>query len=843
MTPRFPELTAAQLRRRCRAEQFTFESTATGPDLQGIIGQERATRAIEFGLDVPYPGYNIYAMGPSGAGKTSIITYFLQSKAATRPVPADWAYAHNFDDPDRPIALRLPSGGGVQLRKQVDDLLTQVEETLNKVFRSDEYAERRAVVERELDQQRNERLDAMEIVVRGQGFEPMRTAGGLIPVPAKDGQPLTREQFDALPADERQSFNERKPPAEEAVERTLRRVSELEEAAEARFTELDRQVAADAIQTLFEALRNDYAGYEDVTRYLGRVQTEIAKHARDLHPVRKPDDEKDEEGEKRRRRPPRERGDANPRYDRYRLNVLADQLGLAGAPVVEETNPTYANLMGRVEMHSEFGTWVTNFRQIRPGALHRANGGYLILDARQLLRQPLAWEALKQALSTRRIRMEDMGQHPGVFVPATLTPEAIPLDVKVVLIGDSSTYYLLYAYDEQFEKLFKVRADFAVQMDWTEDSELRIAEFIRKRCEEEELPHFDLSAVAEVIEYAARLVEDRRKLTTRFAQIADIVREAAFWAQKEGRALVTGADVRRAADERIYRSNQYEARVHDLIGEGTIMVDTSGGVVGQVNALAVLQLGDYEFGKPTRITARTYQGRAGVINIEREARLSGRIHDKGMLILQGFLGGRFAQDKPLSLSASLAFEQSYDGIDGDSASSSEIYALLSSLSGLPIKQSIAVTGSVNQHGQVQAVGGVTAKIEGFFEVCRSAPRGLTGEQGVVIPASNVANLMLREEVVQAVAEGLFHIYPVECIDEGIEILTGCPAGDPTPDGSYPPDTVNGLADARLRDLAEKLQRFGQAPARDKAEPMTVKAETDQPHEPDLPGDRPEPIEE
>jgi lon-related putative ATP-dependent protease len=841
MTPRFPELTAAQLRRRSRADQFTFESTAAAPDLQGIIGQERATRAIEFGLDVPYPGYNIYAMGPSGAGKTSIITYFLESKAATRPTPDDWAYVHNFDDPDRPIALRLTAGAGVPLRQQVDNLLSQVEEALTKVFRSDEYAERRAVLDRELSQQRNIHFDAMEAAVRDQGYEPMRTDNGLIPVPVKDGQPLTRDEFDALPAEERQSFNERKPAAEEAIERAMRRVRELQEAAEVRFTDLDRQVAADAIQTLFESPLSAYAPCEDVTRYLRRVQTEIARHARDLNPERKSDKDDDEEEEKKRRRPQPERGDANPRYDRYRINLLTDHTDMHGAPVVEETNPTYANLMGRVEMHSEFGTWVTNFRQIKPGALHRANGGYLILDARRLLRQPLAWEALKQALSNRRVRMEDMGLHPGVFVPATLTPEPIPLDVKVVLIGDSNTYYLLYAYDEQFEKLFKVRADFAVQMDWTEDSELRIAEFIRKRCQEEDLPHFDVSGVAEVVEYAARLVEDRRKLTTRFAQIADIVREAAFWAQKDGRTLVTAADVCRAIDERVYRSNQYEARVHDLIGEGTIMVDTSGSVVGQVNALAVLQLGDYEFGKPTRITARTYQGRAGVINIEREARLSGRIHDKGMLILQGFLGGRFAQDKPLSLSASLAFEQSYDGIDGDSASSSEIYALLSSLSGLPIKQNLAVTGSVNQHGQVQAVGGVTAKIEGFFEVCKASSRGLTGEHGVVIPASNVANLMLREEVVKAVDDGLFHIYPVECIDEGIEILTGWPAGEPTPDGSFPPDTVNGRADDRLRDLAEKLQRFGQGSSRDKVEPVIVKAENDQPHEPGLPGDRPEPV--
>jgi lon-related putative ATP-dependent protease len=497
--------------------------------------------------------------------------------------------------------------------------------------------------------------------------------------------------------------------------------------------------------------------------------------------------------------------------------------------------------MGRIELLHESGSWVSNFRQIRAGALHRANGGYLILDARLLLRQPQAWEALKQALSGRGILMEDMGGQPAVFAPTTLRPEPIPLDVKVVLVGDANTYYLLYAYDEQFEKLFKVRADFAVDMGWTADNELRIAEFIHERCEEEGLLHFDLTGVAEVIEYSARICEDQRKLTTRFAQIYDIVREAAFWAGRSGGLLVTGTDVRRAVEERIYRSSQFEERVRGMIADGTIMVDTQGAVVGQVNGLAVLALGDYEFGKPTRITARTYQGRSGVVNIEREARLSGRIHDKGMLILAGFLGGRYAQDKPLSLSASVAFEQSYDGIDGDSASSSELYALLSSLSGLPLKQGIAVTGSVNQRGEVQAIGGATAKIEGYFEVCRAAPSGLTGEQGVIIPAANIPNLMLHEDVIQAVADGKFHIYPVRSIDEGIQILTGAPAGELGCDGVYPPDSVNGRVDRQLRDLAEKLQRFGQAPARERIEQASVRNDKEAPREPELPGDRPEPV--
>ncbi len=838
MGEKYLELRAEQLRRRCRTGRFPFSSTADGLKLEGIIGQERATRAIEFGLDVPYTGYNIYALGPAGAGKGSIIRYFLDSQAATRPVPPDWGYVHNFEEPDCPSALRLPPAGGARLRSQVEDLLNAADEALSHVFADDEYAERHKLLERELNEVRDARFDEMEQAVRGQGFEPVHTSSGLRAVPAKEGQPLTREQFDALPREERADFNHRRPPADEVVDRTLRRVHQLEEEAAGRVTGLDRQTAEAALCPLFESLLEEYAGWPDVTRYLACIQAQIVEHVGKFKPAMTADQA---DGERDCHHRPVDEANESP-FDCYRLNVLVDNQGLTGAPVIEETNPTYANLVGRVELRHELGNWVGNSRQIKAGALHRANGGYLVLDARALLRQPLAWDALKQSLSHARVRMEDMAAQPGIFVQANLHPEAIPLDVKVVLIGDANTYYLLYACDDQFEKLFKVRADFAVDMGWTEQNELRVAEFIHERCEEERLPHFEIGAVAEVIEYSARLCQDQRKLTTRFAQVGDIVREAAFWSQRAGHSLVQAEDVRRAVEERVFRSSQFQERVRDMIADGTLMVDTEGAVIGQVNGLAILQLGDYDFGKPTRITARTFQGRAGVINVEREARLSGKIHDKGLLILAGFLGGRYAQDKPLSLSASIAFEQSYDGIDGDSASSSELYALLSSLANLPIKQGIAVTGSVNQRGEVQAIGGVTAKIEGYFEACRAAPAGLTGEQGVIIPAVNVHNLMLREEVIEAVAEGRFHIYPVRDVDEGIEILTGVPAGQPGADGTYPPDSVNGRVDRQLRDLAERFQRFGQAPAREKAEAGSARGEKEMPHEPELPGDRPEPLE-
>jgi len=845
------ELTAGQLRRLCDTSQFEFASTADVANLDGIIGQERAERAIEFGIEIPYQGYNIYAMGPAGAGKTSTLTSYLERKAATRQVPSDWGYVHNFSDPDRPRSLRLPPGGGVKLHNLVNELLAQVAGALPKVFASDQYAEQRNAIGRELDSQRDARFRQLDSLVRQQSFALVRTSTGIVVAPAKDGQPLTQEEFEALPEAERQNLNQQSQGLQEALERTLRQIRELEEAARARLMSLDQEIAAANIRPFFAKLSGEYGTWPDVIDYLAGVQSHIAEHADDFKSEIVPAAQQGAE-QAGNPAPAWLRPEASSPLDRYRLNVIVDNQHLTGAPVVVETNPSYANLLGRVEMRAEFGALVTDFRHIKAGALHRANGGYLVLDARILLRQSLAWEALKQALRNQRIRIEEMGLQSGVLVAETLTPEPIPLDVKVVLIGDPSTYYMLYAYDEQFEKLFKVRADFAVEMDWTQENLSKIVQFVRNRCSEEGLLHFDASAVGKVVEYSARLVEDQRKLTTRFAHVNDIVRESSFWAQRAGRTLVSAEDVARAIDERVCRSNQFEERTREMITDGTIMVDTSGEAVGQVNGLAVLELGDYAFGKPSRITVRTYQGRAGVVNIEREAKMSGRTHDKGVLILSGFLGGRYAQDKPLSLSASIAFEQLYEGVDGDSASSTELYALLSSLADLPIKQGIAVTGSVNQHGEIQAIGGAIAKIEGFFDVCRSMPGGLTGTQGVVLPAANVANLMLREDIVEAVAQGRFHIYTVRTVDEGIEILTGVPAGERGAGGLYPEETVNGRVDRQLRTLAEKLQSFGQ-PARENRE-RRVEAVTSPgeepgdegptpppPGEPDLPGDQPEQI--
>ena len=850
MTQPPAELTAAQLRRRMQLTSLPFTTTADAPELNEIIGQERATRAIEFGIEIPYQGYNIFAMGPVGAGKTTIITGFLERKAQTRSVPSDWGYVHNFNDPDRPEALRLPPGGGARLRDDIDQLLNQVSDTLIKAFASEQYAEHRNALVRQLEQQRNDRLHQLDQFAREQGFTLLRLPMGLMIAPLKDGQAMTQEQFEALSEEEKQVFRTREPALQEALERTMRHVQELNEEAQVSLANLDREIAAVTTRSLFDKAAEMYAAWPEISEFLSRVHTHISEHTDDLkRPAEaegESEDKQGDEGEGAANAPPSLwfRPTAGTPYDRYRLNVIVDNSGLQGAPVVLETNPTYLNLIGRVEMRAEYGTLVTDFRHIKAGALHRANGGYLVLDARSLLRQPLAWEALKQALRNQRIRIEEMGQQMGVLATASLAPEPIPLEVKVVLIGDPMTYYMLYEYDEQFEKLFKVRADFAVEMAWTDENEQKIAQFIRNRCEEEKLPHFDLSAVSKVIEYSARLVEDQRKLTTRFAHVTDIVREAAFWAQRAGHALVIGDDVDKAINERTYRSNQFEERLREMIADGKIMIATDGAVVGQINGLAVLQLGDYSFGRPSRITARTYEGRTGLISIEREARMSGRIHDKGTLIISGLLGGRYAQDKPLSLSASITFEQAYDSIDGDSASAAELIVLLSSLAEAPIKQALAITGSINQRGDIQAIGGVSDKIEGFFETCRASSSGLTGAQGVVIPASNVSNLMLKEDVVQAVAAGQFHIYPVQTLDEAVELMTGLPAGVRGADGAFPADSINGRVDRRLRQLAEQLQRFGRAPAKEsgqKSAQLSREPEKLPPSEPELPTDEPEPV--
>ena len=676
-----------------------------------------------------------------------------------------------------------------------------MEKALRGAFTGSVYEEARDKVLQAFQQQQQTLFRQLEAFANERSFALLHTPTGLTFAPMIDGKPLTAEEFNRLDKDQREQFTGQEEALGEAMEKAMRALQKFRMETEKELSGLNRKVAESTIQPVFSALRQRFTGCEAFITYTNEVAEDIIQRVVERRLALAEQEESEEE----KRLPFSVDGRTGHWTDDYELNLIVNHADSTGAPVIHEINPNYPNIIGKIEYRAEFGALVPDHHTIRAGALHQANGGYLLIDARSLLAYPLAWEGLKRALRYKEIRIDEPAAQVGAVPAASLAPESIPLDVKVVLIGDPATYYTLYAYDSAFAKLFKVRADFASDMDWSRENLMRIAHFIRTRGDEEGLRAFELGAVAEVVEYAGRLVESQERLTTRFAHVADVIREADYWAGKDGAELVRREHVGRAIGERRFRSNLYEEQLQRMIDDGTLMVETEGKVVAQINGLSVISLGDYEFGKPSRITASTYLGSKGIINIERESKMSGRIHDKGILILAGYLGKRYGQDKPLNLNASIAFEQSYQGVDGDSASSTELYALLSSLSDLPISQGIAVTGSVNQRGDIQAVGGVTAKIEGFFDICKA--RGLTGEQGVILPAANVKHLMLRQDVIEAVEAGEFHIWPVQTLDEGFSILSGVPAGERDEDGRFPEGAFNRLVDDKLREMAQALARF------------------------------------
>lgn len=792
------ELAPEQLRRMGDPGQFDFESTADLPPLMEIIGQDRAVRAVSFGIGIPSQGYHMYALGPTGTGKATTIRKFLTQEAARKPVPADWCYVHNFAVSHQPMALQLPPGKGIALREDMERLVEELQVAIPRAFESEEVEKQKEQILQVHTEAQTAEFAKLEEKAQKQGFALVRVRGGFMLTPAIDGKPFSERQLEQLTEEQQVKLSRLREKLQKEMDRGLRRIREHEKETRERLRQLEGEIALSEVAHRVDELKEKYGEIEAVAGYLDAVQQDIVEHVGLF-----------QQGPQSQKVTilgvEMELPHVEPSFRRYGVNVLVDHSQTQGAPVVMESNPTYPNLIGRIEHRAQLGALMTDFTMIKPGALHRANGGYLVIEALDLLRKPLAWEGLKRALKTRQIRTEELAQELGLISTVTLKPASIPLDVKVVLIGDSMIYYLLHAFDEDFQELFKVKADFALQMDWTPKSAKQYAHFVGTCCREEGLRHFDPTGVAKVVEQSARLVGDQEKLTTRFLEIADLIREASYWAGQNGHDLATGEDVQQAIEEKVYRSNRIEERIRELIEEGTLLIDTDGEVVGQVNGISLIMMGDYAFGKPSRITARTFVGRSGVVDIERESKMSGPIHSKGVMILSGYLGGKYAQDQPLTLSASIAFEQLYEEVEGDSAASTELYALLSSLSGYPLKQGIAVTGSVNQVGQVQAVGGVNRKIEGFFDVCRI--KGLTGDQGVIIPAKNVKNLMLREDVVEAVRAGKFHIYPVKAVDEGIELLTGVPFGEMGEDGDYPEGTISGAVQQRLQELAEGWQEF------------------------------------
>jgi lon-related putative ATP-dependent protease len=786
------ELPADELSRRVDPGALGFETTAEVEPLVGTVGQPRALDAIESGLAIGTSGFNLFLSGPVGSGRRTTVLDVIRGVAAERPAPDDWVYVHDFRNPDQPKALRLPAGRGAELARALGEFIEAARRELRRAFESEDYERRQRETLGAIQERRHALDRGLEQFAAERGYALKTTVTGVVTMPILDGEPLSVEKFEALPEEQRAEIERAGKEIEERTAGYAHRLHELEKEAAQRLRELQHEVARFATGPLFRDLEERFRDDADVLTHLAAVQHEVLDNISDFR-----------DGEREplafalgTRRDP---------TARFRVNTLVANEPANGAPVVVESNPTYYNLLGRLEYHSAFGSMVTDFREIKSGALHRANGGFLVLDALELLRHAFSWEALKRALKVREVRVENLGEEFSAVPSASLRPAPIPLDVKVILIGSPLVYRLLYQLDDDFRELFKIRADFSPELDWTPEHHHNYAAFVSRWVRDNGLRHFDRAAVARLIEYGARLRDDQDKLSARLIEISDVVSEASFWAGRAGHEVVQAGDVGLAIGKREYRSSLLEERLQELVERGTIVIETAGARPGQVNGLSILDLGDYAFGRPVRVSARVSLGRGGVTSIEREIELSGPIHSKGVEILAGYLSGTYARELPLALSATLTFEQAYDEIEGDSASSTELYALLSALSGLPLEQGIAVTGSVDQHGNVQAVGGVTRKIEGFFAVCKA--RGLSGSQGVIVPAANVRNLMLEDEVVDAVRAGRFHIWPVRMIDEGIELLTGVAAGEPDADGTYPPETVHGRVQDRLRMNVERLREL------------------------------------
>ena len=802
MTVERYRLEPSKLYKRTDLEQLDFETTGDLDALEEAVGQSRAVDAIQFGMGIDKSGYNIYALGSSGLDKRGVVRRFFETRAKEGETPSDWCYVHNFEQTHKPRTIQFPPGKGVVFRDDMADLVEEIRTALSAAFESEEYQTRRQSITQRFRERQSEAFEQLQERAQEEDMALIRTPGGIAVAPVREGEVLSREEIQELSEEKQEAIQDKIEDLQEEIQQILQQVPSWQREMRQELEDLNREMADFAVGALIDELREKYTDYPDVVDQLDHVQEDVVENAEDFLPSA-------DNGQQQRMMEAMT-GQRHPELSRYKVNVLIDHSETEGAPVVYEDNPTYQNLIGRVEHRAQMGALTTDFSLIKPGALHRANGGYLILDVRKVLTQPYAWEGLKRVLRSEEIKIESLGQQLSLISTVSLEPEAIPLDVKVALFGDRMLYYLLWQLDPDFADLFKVAADFNEEMDRDPANQTIYAKLIATLIQREDLPSFDRGAVGRVIERSARMVGDAEKMTTHTRALTDLLTEAAYWTQENGREVVSEDDVQQAIDHQIHRLDRVRERVQENILRDTLLVDTEGEEVGQINGLSVLSLGNYMFGRPTRITSRVRLGKGQVVDIEREVELGGPLHSKGVMILTGFLSGRYARSNPLSLSASLVFEQSYGGVDGDSASSAELYTLLSAISEVPIKQSLAVTGSVNQHGRVQAIGGVNEKIEGFYDICEA--RGLTGDQGVLIPASNVKHLMLRHDIVEAVEEGHFHIYAIETVDQGIEILTGEPAGEPDEDGEYPEDSINGRVLKRLKAMAERRQSFEAASA-------------------------------
>jgi len=796
----FYELKPEELRWLCPPDVIPFNSTEECPACEDIIGQDRALKSLKAGLEIKSRGYNIFITGMVGTGRTTTIKQFLEKIRISEEIPDDLMYVNNFKKPDEPLLLTLPAGQGRLLSEGMDRFIAMLRTNIPELFKSQYFQEKRQAILESQQRKQRDILQKFEALVAAEGFTVIQVPMGLFTrpdlIPVIDGNPTPFNKLEAMVKEEKltkaevEELKKKYEQLTDLLEKVIGELKEIDEETQTLLKNQEIEVCTPLIKGGLNDLRNRLT-YPAVQGYLDEVEKNLAKDIDLFKAPSKEDPEK--EG-------------LDP-FLPYRVNLLVDNSELKGAPVIMETSPSHTNLFGTIEYsYSRFGIGQTDFTKIKAGSFLKANGGYLVLNALDVLVEPGVWTTLTRTL---RYQVFEIQNPISLFLVSTskMKPQPIKCQVKVILIGDDYLYNWLYFYDDDFKKIFKVKAEFDSEMEKSQRTISDYVRFIKKICEEDKLRPVDKEGIAAMVEFGVRLAGQQKKLSTRFHIIADIIRESDYWAKQNGKKVISREEVQKAIEERVERVNLVERKIQEMIEEGTILIDTEGRVIGQVNGLAVYDTGELTFGKPTRITARTSTGRAGLINIEREADLSGRTHDKGVLILAGYLRGKYAQDKPFSLSASIAFEQSYSGVEGDSASSTEAYAILSSLSGLPLRQDIAVTGSINQKGEIQPIGGVNEKIEGFFAVCKA--RGLTGTQGVIIPHQNVKNLMLKEEVVKAVAEGKFHIYPIKTVDEGLEILTGVKAGERLPDGTYEEGTVNYLVDTALRNLGRVWKEFGE----------------------------------
>lgn len=786
-------LESRQLHQSCDPAQFGFQTTAELEALNELIGQTRATEAVRFGAGIRHEGYNIFVLGPAGVGKRSMVGQFLAKKAEAEPKSSDWCYINNFSQPHKPQAIRLPSGKGAELQHHMAQLVDYLRAAIPALFESEEYRAKAEAIQDEFTKRQESALKELGDDAVTQQIVLLRTPGGFAFAPTRNQEVIAPDEYEKLPQEEKDRIRRVIAELQERLEKILSHIPQWMKERGEQVKQLNRETTRAVVTHVMDELRTRFSDLPEIRTYLDRVQQDMIENADDFR---------------------NEEESANlsgltivtrKSFHRYQVNVLVVNGKQTGAPIVSEDNPTYSNLIGRVEHIAQLGALVTDFTLIKPGALHRANGGYSLLDVRKVLLQPFAWDALKRALQAREIRIESLGQMYSLVSTVSLEPEPMPLDVKIVLFGDRLFYYLLQQYDPDFSELFKVAADFEDRIERSAETHLLYARLIATLCIKEKLLPLDCNAVARVIEHSARLVGDAQRLSTHMRSIADLLQEADFWAREAGLAVTTANNVQQAIDAQIRRQDRLRTQLQDAILRDTLLIDTQGAVVSQINGLSVLELGDFAFAQPTRITATTRLGQGEMINIEREVKLSGAIHSKGVLILSSFLAARYARNQPLSLTASLVFEQSYGQVEGDSASLAELCVLLSNLANAAVLQSLAVTGSVNQLGQVQAIGAVNEKIEGFFDIC--AARGLTGEQGVLIPAANVKHLMLRRDVVAAAENGQFHIYAVDHVDQAMAILTGVPAGEAGADGQYPMESINRRVAARVAGLSALRKAF------------------------------------